>query len=315
MYILVFRQLVVMLSIAVISFFFARKNYCTDAVSQFLSKLLLFVISPSIIIHSFNMPYNKEKLRQLLVVFAISLAVHFVMIFIGHISLRSKNDTIRRQNDLDRLAIVFTNAGFLGIPLIFGIYGGEGVFLLVGYFAAYNIVFWTYGVYQMEHHVKLQNILMNPNTIAFTLGFILFCMPFQLPSIIEGIITPIVNMTTAAAMMLLGILYAIFSQSKEGIRKHIRRLSTTSFIRLLISPLFVLIVLWIFEKLFFEVPDIRKILFVVLIAAACPVGTSITGFAVLYKRDTSYASILVLFTSALCILTLPIFVRMAGIFL
>ncbi len=304
-----------MLAIAVVSFLFAKQNHFGDSVSQFLSKILLFVINPCVIINSFNKPFNQEKLQQFLIIFVISLVVHFVMIFIGIVSLRSKDDLIQKQNDLDKIAIVFTNCGFIGIPLIHGIYGSDGVFLLMGYLTAFNIVFWTYAVYIMEHKVKIGNIFLNPNIIATIIGGIIFCIPFKLPDIIVKITTPIADMNTAGAMILLGILFAIFSESKEGLGKYIKRLSLTSFLRLIISPIFVLIVLWFSEQIFSNISDIQKMLFVIFISAAGPVGMNISSFAVLYKRDTSYSSILVLLTSVFCIITLPLFVKLAEIVL
>ncbi len=311
MYMLVFRQLAIMLAIAVVGFLFARKNKFGNSVPEFLSKLLLFVINPCVIVNSFNEPFDGEKMRQFLVVFAISMAVHFLLAVIATVSLRSRDGPTQRTNDLDRLAVVFTNCGFIGIPLINGIYGAEGVFLLMGYLTAYNIAFWTYGVFLMERRVKIRNIFLNPNIAAVAFGLILFCLPVRLPALIVSITAPIASMNAAGAMILLGMLFAAFSESGEGIRRHARRLVRAGSLRLLVSPVFALALLWVSKLAFGGFADIRKMLFVVFIAAAGPVGMNISGFAVLYKRDSSYSSVLVLATSALCIVTLPLFVALA----
>ena len=40
---------------------------------------------------------------------------------------------------------------------------------------------------------------------------------------------------------------------------------------------------------------------VLFIAAACPVGMSVSSFAVVFKKDADYASLLVAVSSAACI--------------
>ena len=119
MYILVMKQLITMCLIALGGFIFAKIFKVEDSQQKVLSKLLLYFINPFMVVKSFNLEFNSDKLVQLGFVFAVALVIHLIMILIGFFSSKEQ---------VDRLVVCFTNCGFIGIPLIRGVFGDEGVF-------------------------------------------------------------------------------------------------------------------------------------------------------------------------------------------
>ena len=146
------------------------------------------------------------------------------MILLGILSSKEK---------IDRIAVAFTNCGFVGIPLIRGVFGDEGVFYLMGYLIIFNVLIWTYGYYQMSGTTNTKKIITNPNIIAVTIGLILFCLPFDLPELVRKPIVMIADINTPMAMLLLGILFARF----EFDREYIARVIKTTLFRLVIASL------------------------------------------------------------------------------
>ena len=300
MYILVMKQLITMALIALGGFVFARIFKVDDNQQKFLSKLLLYFINPFMVVKSFNLEFDADKLVQLGFVFVIALIIHGVMILTGLLSSKEQ---------VDRLAICFTNCGFIGIPLIRGVFGDEGVFYLMGYLVVFNIFIWTYGYYIMSGSINLKKIITNPNIIAVVIGVLIFCSPWTLPEFIARPVTMIGELNTAVSMILIGILLANFKPA-DG-KLYALKIVKVSLIRHVLCAIINIGILFVVWKLFPNVPDCRILLFVVLICSMCPAATTIPGFAVLFNRDETYASLIISFTSILCILFLPTFVALA----
>ena len=300
MYILVMKQLITMCLIALGGFIFAKIFKVEDSQQKFLSKLLLYFINPFMVVKSFNLEFDSDKLEQLLFVFIVALIIHGVMILLGFFSSKEQ---------VDRLAVAFTNCGFIGIPLIRGVFGDEGVFYLMGYLVVFNITIWTYGYYIMSGSINLKKIITNPNIIAVVLGIAIFCSPWTLPEFIAHPVTMIGDTNTAVSMILVGILLANFNPA-DG-KKYALKIVRVSLLRHVVCAILNIGILFVIYKLFPNIPACRLLLFVVLICSMCPAATTIPGFAVLFNRDETYASLIISFTSVLCMLFLPAFVALA----
>ena len=296
------KQLLTMLIICVLSFLFSKKNKCGDRESQFVSRLLLYFVNPCLIVNAFNLPFSAEKLHQLGIVIAISFAVHLIFTVVVMVFLR---------DDIERLGVIFTNSGFIGIPLIRGVFGSTGVFYLMGYLAVFNIYLWTFGEYRMSHRFSIKKIVTNPNVIAVAAGIVLFCLPCQLPPVIASPLGYISDLNTALSMILLGMLFASYkNESGASYYGGVVRVSVMRLVVCSVVTVAFVVLLW---TLFSSVPDMRHILFVVLIASLCPIGMSVSSFACIFDRDASYAGLMVTATSVGCVVTIPLFVKIAEI--
>ena len=287
-----------MIIITLAGYIFARIAKVTDEQQKFMSRLLLYFINPFLVFNSFNMEFSWHKFGQLWFAAFIALILHGVMILLGILSSKEK---------IDRVAVAFTNCGFVGIPLIRGVFGDEGVFYLMGYLIIFNVLIWPYGYYQFSGTTNVKKIITNPNIIAVMLGIILFCVPIKLPEFIQKPIVMIADINTPMAMLLLGILFARF----EFDRTYIKRLVKTVLFRLVIASLCNLVIILVAYKIFAGVQDIKMMLFAIYICSMCPVATTIPGLAVVFDHDKSFASLVVTVTSLFCIVTIPSFVALA----
>lgn len=300
MYILVMKQLITMCLIALGGFIFAKIFEVNDSQQKFLSKLLLYFINPFMVVKSFNLEFDVDKLAQLGFVFVVALIVHGAMILLGLLSSKEQ---------VDKLSIAFTNCGFIGIPLIRGVFGDEGVFYLMGYLVVFNITIWTYGYYIMSGSINLKKIISNPNIFAVIIGIAIFCSPWTLPDFIARPVTMIGDTNTAVSMILIGILLANFKPA-DG-KLYGLKIVRVCLLRHVVCAVLNIAILYVIWKLFPNVPDCRLLLFVVLICSMCPAATTIPGLAVLFNRNETYASLIISFTSVLCMIFLPSFVALA----
>ena len=300
MYILVTKQLITMAIIGLGGFIFARIFKVNESERKFLSKLLMYFINPTMVLNSFNREFDSQKLVLLGIVVLLSLIIHVVMIMLGIFTCKEK---------IDRLAIAFTNCGFIGIPLIRGVFGDEGVIFLMGYLAIFNILVWTYGYHQLSGTSKFIKVITNPNIIAVALGVVIFCMPFTLPDVIGRPLSLVADTNTAISMVLVGVLIADFHPSES--KTVLPRLVKMSLLRLVVCSVINIVILFAAYKMIGNMDGARMIIFVVLICSLCPVATSIPSLACLFDQNAAYASLTVSLTSILCIITLPGFVALA----
>lgn len=304
MFLLVSKQLIVMAFITIAGFIFAKIVGVGDKEQKFLSKMLLYFINPCLTFTSFNVEFDAGKLKQLGFVALLSLLIHGIMILLGILSSKEK---------IERVGVVFTNCGFVGIPLIRGVFGNEGVFYLMGYLVIFNILLWTYGYHQMCGSVNFKKIITNPNIIAVCAGLLAFCLPVSIPEFITKPIGMIGDTNTAMAMILLGILFANFDV--ETVKRYLLRTVKFTLNRLVVCAVVNLIVLAILYHFCVGMADAKMMFFVVLICSMCPCATSVPGLACVFDHDTDFASLIVSVTSLLCVVTVPAFVALAEFFI
>ncbi len=297
--------------IVLAGFVFAKAFKIGDKERKFISKLLLYFINPCLVVNSFNKEFDVEKLKQFAFVALVSLVIHGLMILVSTLCTLKKDDV----NLIDRVTSVFTNCGFMGIPLIRGVFGDEGVFYLMGYLIIFNVLLWTWGYYQMSGSIDLKKIITNPNIIAVCLGLILFCIPYSLPEFIEKPLSMIGDMNTAMAMILIGVMFASFKMEESMLLQLLKACGLRLILCSLINLLLIFGIYKIFGPAGLNLQNCRMMLFVVYICSMCPSATSVPSLCCLFNKDTSYASLVVSVTSLLCMLSIPSFVALAEIVL
>ena len=158
-----------------------RARLVTTQNNAALTNLLLYVILPCVIVRSFLRPADPETTRSLLwslllgaLALALSMGVSFLL--------------FRRQPALN-FGSAFSNAGFMGIPLITAVLGEGAVFYIAGFVALLNILQWTYGQVLLgapKKDLRPLALLKNPLVLAFLLGLLLYFLPVELPGILEN---------------------------------------------------------------------------------------------------------------------------------
>lgn len=243
---------------------------------------------------------------------------------------------------LDRIAIVFTNCGFIGIPLINGALGQDAVFFLMAYIATFNIYVWIFGAHEVSAPTGVLKVLTNPNVLSVIAGVLLFCLPAVLgmpgrtiPSQWLKPLDYISDTNTALSMILLGMLFAQFVASPhEHMGRTYRRAALVAVLRMAAASLLAVLLTAAVWHLALSsryaansgtgdysmtLTTVHTVLMVCCIAALCPIGMTASTFACVFCGEgeeggispQAYSSLLVLSTSAVSVVTIPLFVRVA----
>lgn len=135
MFTLIFNQLLKMLFIMLLAYFCYKIGLITQEGNRTLSNLLLMIVNPCLIITVYQVPYDARLLRGLFLSFAAALVAHLIGILIAHFLLPSSRSP---EYAIERIAAVYSNCGFIGIPLINSVLGSDGVFYLTAYLTVFT---------------------------------------------------------------------------------------------------------------------------------------------------------------------------------
>lgn len=279
-----------------------KAKWIDDLGVKQISSFLLNVVNPLTIIAAYQISFSMERLEILLKTFIISLMVIlltllFVKVFLG------------RFNGVERYGISFANCGFIGIPLVRAILGDGAVFHLSAFLVAINIIVWTYGIYMItgdKKYMTLKKAIFNPGTLGTLFGLLLFFSPYKLPVLVYQGVNTLGNLNTPLAMIILG---AYIAKCDVKSLFTAPRLYAISSLRLIILPLITLLILIV-------VPiEDTTILMTVMIACSAPSAVNTMMFSLQFSNDGSHGAKIVSLTSLLSIITLPLILSLAGMFL
>lgn len=280
-----------------VGFLCGKVKIITAESSKCLSDLALKVATPALLIASFQKDLSPEKLAGLGWACVLALAAFVVCIGAGYLTIRAGGD--RDKQAIERFSAIYSNCAFMGIPLINGIYGEEGVFYLTAFYALFNILVWSHGAIMMNGGGGLKSLLhalKAPALISVFVGVILFLCQIRLPDFILQTLTYAGNLNTPLGMLVAGATIA-WTDLVKALKKG--KIYYISLIRLLVIPVIVIFLVQLF-------PCDPIIKGVTVASAACPTATICTMFAVSFKKDSLYASEIFAVCTVLSMATLPV---------
>ena len=276
-----------------------RVRLVDEASVKGIVNVLLLVVTPSLIIDSFQRPFDPAMVHGFFWAFAIAAFAHVAVILFARLFSRGGD----RSRPVLRLAMVFSNAGFMGIPLEQAILGSEGVFYGIVYVVVFNFFMWSWGLYEMRgvgdgwRWRSLRPMLVNPGTVGIAIGLPLFFASLSLPAILKTPIGLLAGLNTPLAMLVIGF-YLAGADFRRVVRMPSAYLAAA--VRLVVFPLALLALLYPLRSHF---P--REMMLALVTAASAPVAAMVSMFASKFERDVDLSVGLVSGTTLLSILTMP----------
>nr|WP_305181768.1 AEC family transporter [uncultured Schaedlerella sp.] len=296
--VLLLRQNLVMLVYMMIGYFLYKKKLVSAGGSADIGRILLYIIMPAAILKSYLADFSRERLEGLFVSFLAALLSLLLSIAAARIAFS-------KEQGIERFGAAFSNAGFIGIPLVQMTLGEEAVFYVSSYVALLNILQWTYGLVTITGDrslISVKRLRTNPILLSFLAGIALFLLPVSLPETAENVVGTIAAMNGPLAMIVLGVylgqvpLRSLFSG---------RVVYRCALMRLIVIPVLTMALLFVFPEKY------HMLKLTILIAASAPVGSNVSIFAQLYGQDYMQSVKEVTFSTLLCIITLPLILGIA----
>ena len=288
-------KVAVILVLILVGYLVTRRRMLTERGASEVTTLLIKLVTPCVIINSFLGSADRLGAYELLL--AVALPVLWMGIALGLSLLCFRKEPEERQKVL-RFATLFSNTGFMGIPLVQGIVGDTGVIYASFGVVVFNILCWTYGYSMMSGGAKmnLKTLLLNPGVIGLAFGLPIYFLGLKLPAVVSEPLGLLADLNTPLAMLVIGTYIAGADLHSFMSDMAVYRVS---FLRLIAAPLIYLGLLLVIQP--------GETLFVsTMVQAATPVAANTVLFAVQYKRDSELASKLVAVSTVLSIITIPV---------
>ena len=286
------KQILIMFIYMAIGWGLFKAKLVTKEGSRSLANLLLYVILPCVIVKSFC----KDSTQELAVTVLYSLLGAVLVLGLAMLAAH----LIFRKRPMDDFGAAFSNAGFMGLPLITAVLGEDAVICAAAMIALLNILQWTYGQAILSgdrSNLAVKKVLLNPLVIAFAAGLLIFFLQIPVPELLVSCMGTVSNMNAPVAMIILGVYLAevrirdIFTDPKVWL---------CTAVRLVLIPVLTVVMLAV------VFPTQRDMALALLMAAAAPVGANLAVYAQKLGRDYGYAVKTICLSTILSVVSMPL---------
>ena len=289
--ILLMEQIIQLFLMIFMGYLIVKVGLVKDEDSKVLSKIILYLIIPCVIINAFQVDYTMDTVKGLLLALAASVMTQVLLLII--ISIAGK---LLHLNEVEIASVYYSNSGNLIVPIVTFILGQDWVLYGCVFMSVQLIFLWT--------HCK--KIVLNINMISIFIGVVLFFARIHLPEIINNTLGSVGSMIGPASMIVTGMLFAGMNLKQIFADK---RVYFVSFLRLIAVPLLALVMIKISHLAMFSA-DGNKIMLIVFLAIITPSASTITQMCQVYGNDSRYASAINVMTTLFSIITMPLMVML-----
>lgn len=263
----------------------------------FLSDLLIKFVVPCMILDSYMGSYREDILADI----GRSFVYSVVLCLIGIAVAAAVSGLAGEENrGIFKFACSFSNAAYMGFPLIRALFGEEGILYASAYVTIFNLLLWTVGCVffsdKMSAGKLAKNLLTCPPILAVAAGLVIYFLHIPVAEVFSEPIGTVGAMTTPLSMIITGV-----TMAEAGILPLLKKknLFPAVAVRLLFIPA---VCLAVFR--FLGITGMAAT--VTLILEACPAAAITTMFAIQYQKDEQYAAAVVVVSTLLSIVTLPV---------
>ncbi len=306
-FIIMLRNVLVFVALAIPGYLLVKTKTLSQEQSGVLSKILMYVGVPFLIVSTtLNVDFNANTVGMILFAAGFTVAFTFLMFFLSYFFTKGEKE--EKTRGILRFSAVFSNNGFLGIPLAQAVFGLDSMAtaLVVVINIVSNMLLFTLGVYLVsgdKKTISVKSVLLNPVLIGFAVGIVLnltgvknyVAETVTYTGYISAIVTPI-------SMFILGM--KLGSVPLVNILRS-PKMYYASFWKLLVMPCLAVLALF---ALRLAIPQIigTAMMFACFVGLGTPTAGSSSIFTDMYDGDTDNAVIFTLGTTLLSIITIPL---------
>lgn len=282
--------------IILVGVYAAKKRIITKEINKGLTNILLKITLPCLVVSSFIFDLSDELKDNIIRCFIYSPLVLIISIVISYILLIPIKG---EKKIIIQFANVFSNCGFIGFPIVFSIYGNEGVI----YASIFNLFFtaflWTYGVILFNGKMKredIKKVLLNPAIVAVFIGLIIMIFGFDIPSVLSSTLDLVGNMTSPLSMIIVGVILGnekIISYLKD------KTIYYSAFLKLIIMPCILILISRLLK-------DTSLVIKTLIIVTAMPAAAMTSILAESFDKESEYSAVIVFITTLFSVITFPI---------
>ena len=301
---IILQQMGVICILVAIGVYMHKRGIADNLTSKKLSAIVVDICNPALILASMLDGDLTATHHDLLVAAALGAGLYVLLVALGFLMphiLRSEPENRRFYN----LMTVYTNTGFLGIPVARAVLPANSILYVIVVNVFYSLLFYTHGMAILGNGregedapkrgfaATLRNII-TPGTVMALVSLAVFWLDLKLPPILGNTVSYIGNATVFLSMALLGINIA-----RSDFAKHIKnaRIWVYIVLRMILLPT---LVMFAMNALSFDPAATLAI----GLMAAVPVGNLPMIQAEKIGEDTSILTSAIAVTTAVSMVTI-----------
>ena len=291
----VFTQVAILCIMIFVGYYASKRNIIDREANRKFSDLLLNITLPCMIITSFQFDFSAEVLYDAGRILIIAVLIHLLSAVVARVIY---NKSPWQTASVLRFVTIFSNAAFMGFPVIDSLYSQIGVFYTAMYVVVFNLFVWSYGVILFtgqKDWSSIKSSLLNPGIVATIVGLILYAASIKLPLPLFKAFSMVGSMTTPLSMLIIGTLLAQVNYQEILKGQH---LISGIAMRLVGLPLLLFIILY-----FLGIKGV--VANVLVLVTAMPAAAITVIFAEKHNADALLASRFVALSTILSLVTLP----------
>jgi len=293
------QQVGILFVLIVIGYICGKTGVVTSEGKKVLSNFLIKAIVPAMIVNAYlNMEFDTQILANLLQAFGLSFgSILFAMLVSGLLLWKMKT----KNKKVLWFAWSYSNAAYMGFPLVKGLFGDEGMIYASAFATVFNIVVWSigYAIMSGETDAKklVKTVVKSPVTCSVVVGLLVYLCRIPVTEIIKAPIRMMGESTTPISMLIIGVMIAE-SRLKAVIAN--KEIWLTVAVRLVLVPALTFGLYYLF--------GIGGMVgSVILIQAASPAAATTSVLATQFNHDEVIGAGTVVVTTICSIVTLTIF--------
>lgn len=299
------KNVILFVLLAVPGFLLVKGKVLSSRESGMLSKLLTYVGVPALILsNTVGLEFTGKLTKGLIVIGMLSVVFYLLMYITS--GWLCKGEMERQKRAMTRFCMIFSNSGFIGIPLAVAVFPGNSEIL--AYVAVsnvvMNIVMFTLGAYLISGDksvVRVKTALLSPVLLAFGAGLVLNLLGIAkaVPEIdifaghLKGIVTPL-------SMFVLGMKLADVPMKRLFLSG---QMYYVALVRLVVYPVLGMALILLLRQISWLSIDANQVLGF-FVGFSMPVAGLSSVFADRYAGDGDSAVIYTLGTTILSVLTI-----------
>lgn len=293
-------QILIMFVIMGIGFVLYKMKVINDAGATQMANVVIYVAYPCITLRTLMVDFDPQKIAAAGFCFVFTFVVTMVSIPLTRLFFKP-------SEGVARYGAIFSNSGFIGVPIVQGVFGQEYVFYLSIGVSCLTFVIWTYGVWLVsgdKSQMSFKNCVKNPNLIMICIGLVCFCLSIHPPALMATILDDLGALNSGLVMLVLG---AYLAQSDIRAMVTSKNAYLVSFVRLIVIPLIVIAGLAMFPMIE------AKVRLTMLIALGAPVASFAAILADKFGGNYKFGISLVTLSTLLSLVTMPAMLALASL--
>lgn len=299
---IIFEQMLVLFFMMVTGFICYKKHFVNDNGYKNISSIIVNILNPLLIISGVlnkKTAYSKKIIGENILLVVI-LFIMLIILSLVYIKLTKPPE---KEASSYRLMMLFSNLGFMGIPLVSNVYGEKAIIFVAFYILGYNILIYTYGIYLASKDNEAASVhfqfkeLINPGIIACIVAIIIFVFKITVPSFVGSFVNYMGNASIPLSMIAIGV--SLANTNFKDVFTNVRLLFF-AVTKMLIIPIICILIM---KNFGFD----SEALGIFVLMLSMPVGSIVSLMESEYgRKDSSISSSGIALTTLLSIVTIPI---------